>query len=99
VLESIRRKAGGSLKYTISGGGALPPEIDRFFNAIGIPVLEGYGLTETSPVIAVRTPEQLVQGTVGPAIGSTDLRIVDLDTQEIQYPNPEFPHDGRGRRG
>ncbi|MGA0334558.1 MAG: AMP-dependent synthetase/ligase, partial [Kiritimatiellia bacterium] len=43
VLESVRRKAGGSLKGTISGGGALPPEIDRFFNAIGIPVLEGYG--------------------------------------------------------
>jgi len=99
VLESIRRKAGGSLKYTISGGGALPPEIDRFFNAIGIPVLEGYGLTETSPVVAVRTPEHLVQGTVGPVIARTEIRIVDLDTGEIQYPNPQLPHHGRGRRG
>jgi long-chain acyl-CoA synthetase len=54
VLEPVRLSAGGSLKATISGGGALPVEIDRFFNYIGIPVLEGYGMTETSPVIAVR---------------------------------------------
>jgi long-chain acyl-CoA synthetase len=62
VLEPIRLSAGGSLKATISGGGALPVEIDKFFNYIGIPVLEGYGMTETSPVLAVRLQEQLVVG-------------------------------------
>lgn len=99
VLETVRQKAGGSLKGTISGGGALPPAIDRFFNAIGIPVLEGYGLTETSPVIAVRTPERLVRGTVGPLIPRTEVRIVDLDTEEVLFPDPDAPHGGRGRRG
>jgi len=99
VFESVRRKAGGSLKYTISGGGALPPEIDRFFNAVGIPVLEGYGLTETSPVVAVRLPEHLVQGTVGPAISKTQIRVVDLDTGAVQFPNPQLHHQGRGLRG
>ena len=99
VLESVRRKAGGSLKGTISGGGALPPEIDKFFNAIGIPVLEGYGLTETSPVVAVRTPERLVRGSVGPLIPETEVRIVDLDSGNILYPNTEHPHNGRGVRG
>ena len=99
VLEPVRQKAGGSLKGTISGGGALPPAIDRFFNAIGIPVLEGYGLTETSPVIAVRTSEKLVCGTVGPLIPQTEVRIVDLDSGKILYPDPHASGGGRGRRG
>ncbi|MCG8526567.1 MAG: long-chain fatty acid--CoA ligase [Opitutales bacterium] len=99
VLETVRRKAGGSLKGTVSGGGALSPEIDRFFNAIGIPMLEGYGLTETSPVIAARTPECLVRGTVGPPIPQTEIRIVDLDSGEILYPNPDQHGNGRGLRG
>ena len=99
VLETVRRGAGGSLKGTISGGGALSPEVDRFFNAIGIPMLEGYGLTETSPVVSVRTKEKLVRGTVGPLIPRTELRIVDLESREILYPNPSLPHEGRGCRG
>ncbi len=99
VLESVRRKAGGSLKGTISGGGALPSEIDQFFNAIGIPMLEGYGLTETSPVIAVRTHDRLVRGTVGPLIPQTEIRIVDLDLGEILYPNSARRGNGRGLRG
>jgi len=99
VLETVRQKAGGSLKGTISGGGALPPEIDRFFNAIGIPVLEGYGLTETSPVVAVRTPERLVRGSVGPMIPETDVRIVELDSGKVLFPSEDQPHQGRGLRG
>jgi long-chain acyl-CoA synthetase len=99
VLEAIRLKAGGCLKGTISGGGALPPEIDHFFNAIGIPVLEGYGLTETTPVVAVRTPQKLVCGTVGPPIPGTRIRIVDLETDRILYPDPDHPQLGRGCRG
>jgi long-chain acyl-CoA synthetase len=99
VLERIRMSAGGSLKATVSGGGALPIEIDRFFNYVGIPVLEGYGLTETSPVLAVRTEEQLVAGTVGPMLDRTELRIVDLESNEVLFPNDNLPHQGRGRRG
>ncbi|MEM0967303.1 MAG: long-chain fatty acid--CoA ligase [Verrucomicrobiota bacterium] len=99
VLEAVRQKAGGSIKGTISGGGALSPEIDRFFNSIGIPVLEGYGLTETSPVLAVRTPDRLVCGTVGPLVPETELRIVDLETSEVVYPNDSQSDAGRGLRG
>ncbi|TVQ64693.1 MAG: long-chain fatty acid--CoA ligase [Balneolaceae bacterium] len=99
VLEPIRLSAGGSLKATISGGGALPAEIDRFFNYIGIPVLEGYGMTETAPVIAVRLEDHLVIGTVGPPIEHTEVRIVDLESGEVIYPNEARPHQGRGIRG
>ena len=99
VLEPVRMSAGGSLKATVSGGGALPVEIDRFFNFIGIPVLEGYGMTETSPVIAVRLEENIVIGTVGPALEDTEIRIVDMESGDTIYPNSSLPDEGRGRRG
>jgi len=99
VLERIRQSVGGSLKATVSGGGALPIEIDRFFNYVGIPVLEGYGLTETAPVLAVRTEAHVVTGTVGSMLPQTDVRIVDLESNEVLYPNPRRPHNGRGLRG
>ena len=87
VLERIRLGAGGGLKVSISGGGALPYHVDKFFNNVGIPVLEGYGMTETTPVISVRERIKLVVGTVGPPIKETEVRIVDLETSEILYPN------------
>ena len=99
VLERIRLGAGGSLKATISGGGALPIHIDRFFNFVGIPVLEGYGMTETSPVISVRSDENLVVGTVGPPLPETEVRITDPESGEVIYPNPSYPHNGRAIRG
>ena len=99
VLERIRLGAGGSLKATISGGGALPIHIDKFFNYVGIPVLEGYGMTETSPVISVRYIGNLVVGTVGPPIRETEIRIVDPETNEILYPNSNLPDHGLSLRG
>ena len=99
VLARVREAAGFSeFRGTISGGGALQPHVDEFFNAIGIPVLEGYGLTETSPVLAVRTWENLVIGTVGPIFPETDVRIVDLESGEILYPSRRRGR-GRGLRG
>jgi len=77
----------------------LQPHVDEFFNYIGIPVQEGYGLTETAPVIAVRTTPRLVIGTVGPLYAETELRIVDLNTGDILYPNSSLPEDGRGLKG
>jgi long-chain acyl-CoA synthetase len=99
VLERIRQVAGGSMKGTISGGGALPEHIDAFFNNMGITVLEGYGLTETSPVLAVRTLQNRVMGTVGPLIPETALRIVALESGDILYPDPADPNLGRMRKG
>jgi long-chain acyl-CoA synthetase len=99
VLERVRLGAGGSLKATISGGGALPIHIDRFFNYVGIPVLEGYGMTETSPVISARSLDNLVVGTVGPPIPGTSIRIADPETGEILFPADNVPDGGLSRRG
>ncbi len=71
VFRSIRERTGGRLKLTISGGVALEPELMEFFWAVGIPIYEGYGLTETSPILAVNRPGEVEPGTVGrPLYGS-----------------------------
>ncbi|MCG5548721.1 AMP-dependent synthetase/ligase [Halorhodospira halochloris] len=99
VLEQVRMAVGSNLKGSVSGGGALPDGIDQFFNYLGIPVLEGYGLTETSPVLAVRTYDSLLIGTVGPPIPGTELRIVCLDTGKTLYPDPTRKDYGRDLKG
>lgn len=99
VLERIRQSVGACLKASISGGGALPPHVDKFFNYVGISVLEGYGMTETSAVISARTKENLVIGTVGPPIEGMQIRIIDLRNGDILYPNPDNPHGGLGLKG
>ncbi len=100
VLSKLREAVGcGDFRFTISGGGALQPHVDEFFNFIGIPVLEGYGLTETSPVLAVRTQENLVIGTVGQLYPETKVRIVDLENDRVLYPDSSRPDLGRGLRG
>uniref|UniRef100_UPI0004AC4E6A AMP-binding protein n=1 Tax=Leptospira interrogans TaxID=173 RepID=UPI0004AC4E6A len=75
VLAKIRAATGGQLEASISGGGALPRHVDEFFGNIGINVLEGYGMTETSPVISVRTFEKLIIGSVGVIVPKTRLQI------------------------
>ena len=99
VLKKMRGVVGGEFKGTVSGGGALPPHVDEFFNYIGIPVLEGYGMTETSPVLAVRTWRKLVIGTVGPFWPHTEIRIVDPSTGDVIYPAPLKRGGGRGIKG
>jgi long-chain acyl-CoA synthetase len=85
-LSKIRTATGGKIRGTLSGGGALPKHIDEFFNNIGIPLFEGYGLTETSPIISIRTFEKLIIGTVGPIYAETEIRLIDLNTGKQIYP-------------
>jgi long-chain acyl-CoA synthetase len=77
VYAKVRHKVGGRLRFFISGGAPLAPELAKFFNAIGVQIYEGYGLTETSPVIAVNTPTRNKVGTVGPPLSNLQVRIAE----------------------
>lgn len=77
VFGKIKARLGGRFVAGISGGGALPPAVDAFFGAAGVLLLEGYGLTETAPVLAVRHQAKPVPGTVGTMLVGTDCEIRD----------------------
>ncbi|MDR3312515.1 MAG: long-chain fatty acid--CoA ligase, partial [Spirochaetaceae bacterium] len=79
VFKKIRAKLGTGFRAGVSGGGALPRQIDEFYWAIGVNIVEGYGLTETAPVISVRPIDAPVFGTVGTAVRHVQARIVSDD--------------------
>jgi len=99
VTRKLRDILGGRFRGTISGGGALPQHVDEFFNYIGLPVLEGYGMTESCPVIAVRTWKRRIIGTVGPIWPETEVRIVEIGTGRVLFPDPTRRDLGRGLKG
>src|SRR6266481_1506541 len=77
VFRQVHSALGGRLKLAVSGGSALPHRVADFFNDIGIPLLEGYGLTEAGPVLAVARPDESLRvGSVGKALAGVEIKIV-----------------------
>jgi len=77
VRKKIRNQFGGNLQAFVSGGGALDQNIGEFLNAIGLPTLQGYGLTETSPVVSCNLPDLVKVDTVGPPFRTNKIRIAE----------------------
>ncbi len=79
VFKKLRQRLGGRFVAGVSGGGALPPYVDKFFQAAGIKLLEGYGLTETGPILSVRPQKRPVPGTIGPLLPDVEFRVLGDD--------------------
>ncbi len=77
VFRKLKARIGGEFIAGISGGGALPAYVDKFFQAAGIMLLEGYGLTETAPILSVRKQKHPVVNTVGPLLRDIEYRVYD----------------------
>jgi long-chain acyl-CoA synthetase len=92
LYNNMREKMGlGNLRFFVSGGAALSPRVQKGMEGFGFVVLQGYGLTEASPVAAVSLPHKQKAGSVGPAIPDTELKIIDPDaegTGEIAIKGP-----------
>ena len=83
VFSKIKARLGGQMEIMISGGGAMPKHVGEFFGNMGVRVCEGYGLTETSPLVTVNEPNRQVFGAVGRVGKGCEVAIQNPDTKEI----------------
>ncbi len=77
VFSKLRAKLGGRIRFMVSGGAPLNKTINQFFYAANLHIMEGYGLTETSPVLSCNTPENIRFGSIGKPLHETEIRIAD----------------------
>ena len=83
IFRPVRQALGGRLKVSASGGSALPAVVDRFLSAVGITVIEGYGMTETAAIISVRSIAKPTSGTVGAAIDGYTLKLKNEKGEDV----------------
>ncbi|MBN8559433.1 MAG: AMP-binding protein [Leptolyngbya sp. UWPOB_LEPTO1] len=82
VYQKVRAGTGGQIKFVVSGGGSIADHLEDFFEIVGINILGGYGLTETSPITHARRPWRNVRGADGEPLPTTETRIVDPETRQ-----------------
>ncbi len=101
VFDKLKQRTGGHVRLFVSGGAALPPEIDTFFQCAGMNILQGYGLTETSPVMAANKPGQEKVGAVGTIIPGVTVAIQSLENGEIlaQISGEDYPTNTSSEAG
>jgi long-chain acyl-CoA synthetase len=87
VARKVMARLGGRLRAAVSGGAALSPEIARLFIGLGLPILQGYGLTETSPVVSTNRLEDNVPASIGRTVPGVQVRLGDKDALLVKGPN------------
>ena len=87
VAKKIQEKLGGRLRIAVSGGAPLAPDIARVFIGLGVPILQGYGLTETSPIISANIHEDNIPASVGVLFPGIEFRISEMDELLVRAPN------------
>jgi len=91
VYSTVRERMGGEVEFLVSGGGSLSRELAEMFLGMGVPIVEGYGLTETAPVLTVNPTEEIRPGTMGPPVTDVDARVDESAVGEDQFPEAEGP--------
>jgi len=87
VADKVMDRLGGRLRLSISGGAALPPKIARLFIALGLPLLQGYGMTETSPIVSVNRADNNYPASVGPTLPGIEVRIGEQNALLVKGPS------------
>jgi long-chain acyl-CoA synthetase len=87
VFGPVHRKFGGRLRFLVSGGAPLEPEVEAFWSKLGLEILQGYGLTETSPCLTIARPGEVVQGSVGQFLDSVEHRFGEDGELQVRGPN------------
>ena len=91
VYSSVKENLGGNIEMFVSGGGSLSVDLCRIFNGMGLTIIEGYGLTETAPVVSVNSPEDIRPGTVGVPLANVDVAIDEsqgsVEDVELHHPD------------
>ncbi len=86
VYSTVRERIGGRVEFMVSGGGSLSEDLCRLFNGMGITIIEGYGLTETSPIISVNPPDDIRPGTMGAPLPGVDVYVDESKASAKQFP-------------
>lgn len=101
VFDKLKERTGGRIRFFVSGGAALPAEIGHFFMGAGLHIIEGYGLTETSPVMCCNTYGDEQMGTVGKVLPGVTVAIQRLEDSEIiaELSGEDYPTDRSSEQG
>jgi long-chain acyl-CoA synthetase len=86
VADKLMERLGGRLRLSVSGGAALPPKVSRLFIALGLPLIQGYGMTETSPVVSINRVENNLPSTVGQPLPDIEVRIGEQNALLVKGP-------------
>ena len=85
VFSSVRQGLGGKMKFFVGGGALLDIDLQKYYNAIGIPMYQGYGLSEATPIISANSPQRHIFGSSGKIVSPMEIKILDADGVEQPY--------------